>query len=177
VRIGIVLGLVTGLLLAGCDAAGQPAPSTTTLPGRTPAGTPAPSATPARTPPVTVDAPCPYADAAAVMDIVGQHVARTTVTKTTPHPGCSFYRPNAEKAAEISVSVLPSAKAAQTEAIRLTGPTANPVDSVGDGGTVAVTADGALLAVSKGPALVVVRINQRISLEAIELAKLVVAKL
>jgi len=177
VRIGIVLGLVTGLLLAGCDAPGQPAPSTTTLPRRTPAGTPAPSATPARTPPVTVDAPCPYADAAAVMDIVGQHVARTTVTKTTPHPGCSFYRPNAEKAAQISVSVLPSAEAARTEAIRLTGPTANPVDSVGDGGTVAVTADGALLAVSKGPALVVVRINQRISLEAIELAKLVVAKL
>ena len=56
-------------------------------------------------------------------------------------------------------------------------PAANPVDSVGDGGTVAITGDGAVLAVSDGPALVVVRINQRVSLEAVELAKLVVAKL
>jgi hypothetical protein len=47
---------------------------------------------------------------------------------------------------------------------------------VADGGTVAITAAGAVLAVSKGAALVVVRINQRISLEAIEIAKLVVAK-
>ena len=45
------------------------------------------------------------------------------------------------------------------------------------GGAVAITADGAVLAVSSGTALVVVRINQRISLEATELAKLVVATL
>jgi len=77
----------------------------------------------------------------------------------------------------VAVTVLASATAARTEAIRLTGPGANPVDSVADGGTVAITGAGAVLAVSKGPALVVVRINQRISLEAIELAKLVVARL
>jgi Domain of unknown function (DUF2020) len=185
VRIGIVLGLVTGLLLAGCDTAGggQAAPDrpTATAPTTAPTRTPpahTPPATPTRTPPpVTVDAACPYADAATVMDIVGQHIARTTVTKTRPHPGCAFYRPNQEKAAEVTVSVLPSATAAQTEAIRLTGPGANPVDSVADGGTVVITGDGAVLAVSKGRALVVVRINQRISLEAIELAKLVVATL
>ena len=34
-----------------------------------------------------------------------------------------------------------------------------------------------MLAVSKGAALVVVRINQRISLEAVEIAKLVAAKI
>ena len=191
VRIGIVLGLAAGLLLAGCDTAppeAAPAPTTTAVTLATPAPTPptttvtgptpapTPPTTPTRAPPVTVDGPCPYADAATVMDIVGQHIARTTVTKTTPHLGCAFYRPNAEKAAELSVSVLASATAAQTEAIRLTGPGANPVDSVADGGAVAITGDGAVLAVSKGSALVVVRINQRVSLEAIELAKLVVAK-
>jgi hypothetical protein len=178
VRLAIVLGLAAGLLLAGCDGGSQQAPPTSTAPlTRTPAPT-RPAVTPTRTPPpVTVDAPCPYADAATVMDIVGQHIARTTVTKTTPHPGCAFYRPDAEKAADVAVSVLASATAAQAEAIRLTGPGANPVDSVGDGGTVAITADGAVLAVSKGTALVVVRINQRISLEAIELAKRVVATL
>jgi hypothetical protein len=174
VRLAIVLGLAAGLV-AGCDTAGQEAPPA--APTRTAPPTTAP-VTPARTrPPVTVDARCPYAGAATVMDIVGQHIARTTVTSTTPHPGCAFYRPNGEKAADVAVSVLASAAAAQAEAIRLTGPGANPVDSVADGGTVAITGDGALLAVSKGRALVVVRINQRVSLEAIELAELVVARL
>jgi hypothetical protein len=181
VRLAIVLGLAAGLLLAGCDSAGQqaaPAPSAPAAPTRTPPAPPTPAMTPTRTPPpVTVDAPCPYADAATVMDIVGQHIARTTVTRTTPHPGCAFYRPDGEKAADVAASVLATPTAAQTEAIRLTGAGANPVDSVGDGGTVAITGDGAVLAVSKGRALVVVRINQRISLEAIELAKLVVATL
>jgi hypothetical protein len=173
VRLAIVLGLAAGLLLAGCDGgAGEAAPAPSTrvaTPTRTP-----PTRTP---PPVTVEAPCPYADAATVRDIVGQHIARVTVTRTTPHPGCAFYRPNGEKAADVAVSVLANPAAAQAEAIRLTGPTANPVDSVGDGGTVAITGDGATLAVSSGAALVVVRINQRVSLEAIELAKLVVATL
>ena len=178
-RLAIVLGLAAGLLLAGCgggDREAAPAPSTqATTPTHvvTPTRTP-PTRTP---PPVTVDAPCPYADAATVRDIVGQHIARVTVTRTTPHPGCAFYRPNGEKAADVAVSVLANSAAAQAEAIRLTGPTANPVNSVGDGGTVAITGDGATLAVSRGPALVVVRINQRVSLEAVELAKLVVATL
>ena len=183
-RLAIVLGLASGLLLAGCDAAGQQAPPTAptrTAPPAAPTRTASPPtapATPARTrPPVTADAPCPYAGAATVMDIVGQHITRTTVTSTTPHPGCAFYRPNGEKAADVAVSVLASATAAQAEAIRLTGPGANPVDSVADGGTVVITGDGALLAVSKSRALVVVRINQPVSLEAIELAKLVVARL
>ena len=180
-RLAIVLGLGAGLLLAGCDGGNReaaPAPSTqAATPTATRAATPT-RTPPTRTPPpVTVEAPCPYADAATVRDIVGQHIARVTVTRTTPHPGCAFYRPNGEKAADVAVSVLANPAAAQAEAIRLTGPTANPVDSVGDGGTVAITGDGATLAVSSGPALVVVRINQRVSLEAIELAKLVVATL
>lgn len=179
-RLAIVLGLA-GLLLAGCDGGDReaaPAPSTqAATPSSTRVATPT-RTPPTRTPqPVTVEAPCPYADAATVRDIVGQHIARVTVTRTTPHPGCAFYRPNGEKAADVAVSVLANPAAAQAEAIRLTGPTANPVDSVGDGGTVAITGDGATLAVSSGAALVVVRINQRVSLEAIELAKLVVATL
>jgi hypothetical protein len=183
VRIGIVLGLSAAVLLAGCDTATQDsaAPVPTTVPPTTTAApTPTASATTARPAPtrpaVTVDAPCPYADASTVMDIVGQHISRTTVTSTTPHPGCAFYRPNAEKAADIAVSVLPTAAAARAKAIAVPGRGANPVDTVGDGGTVAITASGTVLAVSKGAALVVVRINQTISLEAIEIAKLVVAK-
>jgi UPF0176 protein len=168
------------MLVAGCSstapiAAPTTPPARTTVPARTttPAPSPSPSPTP---PPVTVDGPCPYADSATVMDIVGQHITRSTVTSTRPHPSCAFYRPNGEKAADVRVSVLASAAAARDRATRLTGRDSNPVD-VGDGGTVAITDDGALLAVSAGKALVVVRINQRISLEATEIAKLVVARL
>jgi UPF0176 protein len=175
--------LAAGILLAGCDTATQdsaaPVPtiarSATTTPAR-PTTTPAPAPTPTR-PAVTVDGPCPYADRDTVMDIIGQHLLRTTVTSTTPHPGCAFYRPNAEKAVEIAVSVLPTAAAAQARAITLPGRGANPVQTVADGGTVAITGTGAVLAVSKGRTLVVVRINQPISLEAVEIAELVVAKI
>ncbi|HEV7657005.1 MAG TPA: DUF2020 domain-containing protein [Mycobacteriales bacterium] len=180
-RTGIVIGLALGVLLAGCDTASQDsaAPVPTTVAPTTAAPTTTTTAAkPTPTPPsVTVDGPCPYADTATVMDIIGQHLGRTTVTTTTPHPGCAFYRPNAEKAVEVTVSVLAGATAAQAQAIRIGGSGANPVTGVGDGGTVAIVAAGAVLAVSKGAALVVVRINQQISLEAIELAKLVVAKI
>ena len=178
-----MLGLAAGVLLSGCDSAGLDAAAPTAVAPTTTAAAPTkapvtttPKPAPTR-PAVTVDGPCPYADRATVMDIIGQHLDRTTVTSTTPHPGCAFYRPNAEKAAEIAVSVLPTAAAAQARALALPGKGANPVGTVADGGTVAITAGGAVLAVSKGAALVVVRINQRISLEAVEIAKLVAAKI
>jgi UPF0176 protein len=180
-----VIGLaVAGVFLAGCGA-GEPAAGPTTAPATTPPATTAPPppptttapATTAAPPAATVDGPCPYADAETVAGIVGQRISRTTVTRTRPHPGCAFYRGNGEKAADIAVSVLPDAAAAKARALAVPGAAANPVDTVGDGGAVAITDGGALLAVSKGPAVVVVRINQRISLEAVEIAKLVVASI
>lgn len=192
--------LATALLAAACSSPGAPgpsgaAPTAAALSGpssaagsgaggpagstpatRTPTGTTPTRATP--TPrPVTVDAPCPYAGAQVVADIVGQRIARTTVTRTRPHPGCAFYRPNGEQAAEVAVSVLASPAAARAQAVRVPGTAANPVDQVGDGGAVAVTGTGAVLAVAEGAALVVVRINQTSSLEATEIARLVVARI
>jgi hypothetical protein len=99
------------------------------------------------------------------------------VTPTRPYPGCTFYRPNGEAAADIAVSVLASPTAAQAKAIAVGGKAANPVNGLGDGGVVAITDDGAVLAVSTGRTLVVVRINQRISLEAKEIARAVLAGL
>lgn len=191
-RTSIVLA-VAALLAVGCSARdtelAAPSPATvpaalvTTVPAATPpvpptkAPTKAPTRTPTRTAaPVTVDGPCPYADAELMAGTVGQRIERVTVTRTRPHVGCAFYRPNGEKAADVAVSVLASAAAARAQAVRVPGRTANPVE-VGDGGAVAITDGGAVLAVSKGAALVVVRINQRISLEAVEIAKLVVARL
>jgi hypothetical protein len=129
------------------------------------------------TTPAAVDGACPYASAEQVAETVGQHIDRTTVTPTRPYPGCSFYRPNGEQAADVQVTVLATATAAQARAIAVGGRGANPVGRLGDGGVVALTPTGAVLAVSKGRALVVVRINQRISLEAREIAGYVVARL
>lgn len=183
----ILLG-VAALVAAGCadeSGGGAAAPATTaTTVAATPTPAPGTTARPTRTgaprpapPPVTVDAPCPYADAETVAGTVGQRISRITVTKTRPYVGCGYHRGDGEKAVDIAVSVLEDATAAQARALALPGRSANPVDGVGDGGAVAVTDAGTVLAVSKGPALVVVRINQRVSLEAVEIAKLVVAKL
>ena len=180
----ILLGLAA-LVAAGCaddSGGGVAAPATTTA--ATPTAAPSTTSRPTRTgaprpapPRVTVDAPCPYADADTVAETVGQRISRITVTKTRPYVGCGYYRGDGEKAVDIAVSVLKDPTAAQARAIALPGRSANPVDGVGDGGAVAVTDTGSVLAVSKGRALVVVRINQRVSLEAVEIAKLVVAKL
>lgn len=188
-----LLGLAALAVAGGAsctDTAGDPtAAPVTTIPATAPATTaastvpppaattPAPAATPSPTPPVTVEGPCPYADPATIADTIGQRIARTTVTRTSPYVGCAYYRGNGEKAVDIAVSVLVSPTAAQARALAVAGAAGNPVDGVGDGGAAAVTDTGAVLGVSKGRALVVVRINQRISLEAVEIAKLVVARL
>jgi hypothetical protein len=182
--VGLLALAVAGV--AGCarsadgSAATTAAAPTTTASAapRTTAARPAPKPKPKPTPkPVTVDAPCPYADRGTMAGTVGQRISRTTVTRTRPHVGCAFYRSSGEKAVDIAVSVLASPAAAQARAVAVAGAGANPVDRVGDGGAVRITDTGAVLGVSKGRALVVVRINQRISLEAVEIARLVVAKL
>jgi hypothetical protein len=111
-----------------------------------------------------------------VSDIVGQRLGRTTVTRTRPHVGCGYYRGDGEKAVDIAVSVLGSAAAAQARALAIPGAAANPVEDVADGGAAAVTDAGTVLAISEGRTLVVVRVNQRVPIEAVEIAKLVVAK-
>ena len=108
---------------------------------------------------------------------VGQHLERITVTKTKPYVGCAYYRPNGEKAVDIKVSVLGSAAAAKAKAAATAGRTSNPVEDVADGGSVAVVSDGTVIAVSEGAKLVVIKINQRVPIEAIEVAKFVVAKI
>jgi hypothetical protein len=174
---------VAAVVLAGCavgsapdTAARAPGP---TGPSRTSAATRTTPPVPAS--PTLVPSPypgrCPYTDAETIAGTVGQHIGRTTVTPTQPYPGCSFYRPNGELAVGVAVSVLPSAVQAQARAIAVGGQAANPVVGIGDGGVVRVGGDGAVLAVSQSRALIVVRINQRSSLEAKEIARYVLAGL
>jgi len=121
-------------------------------------------------PVVTRDAACPYLDTQFVMDTVGQHLQRTTVTTTRPE-ACAFYRPDAVLAAKVAGSQLSSAGAAADKIKEITGSGANPVTGIGDGGAVVITNDGAVLAVSSGSTLLVITINQQSSLETTELAK------
>lgn len=110
---------------------------------------------------------------------MGQRIARTTYT-TTSHellPGCTFYRPDGDPAVDVEVTHFPTAVEAQTAAIELGTPAANPVDDIGDGGVVLVTEDDALLAVTVQRTLLVVRINQASSLQARALAAVVAPKL
>jgi hypothetical protein len=176
-------------VLAGCGGGSASTAAAPTVTGPAPTVAPPPTTsrpasrtTPAKPPvrptppPSPVDGSCPYMASSQVQDTIGQHISRSTVTPTKPYPGCAFYRPNGERAADVQVSVLATAQAAQARAIALGGRSANPVN-VGDGGVVVLTDTGATLAASKGKALVVIRINQRISLEARELATYVVAHL
>lgn len=149
---------------ASRDLAGQP-----TLPKAT--------VTRAKPAPSTVEGTCPYVPTSMVMDTIGQHLTRTTVISTVPHPGCAFYRPDSALAAQITVTDLANPIAAQNSALAKTGKDANPVTGIGDYGVVAIVDDGALLAVTKGPTLVVIKINQQSSLEAKLIAKAVVAAL
>lgn len=125
---------------------------------------------------MTRDAACPYLDTDFVMQTVGQHIARTTVTTTHPE-SCAFYRPDGALAVKVDGSQLSSASAAASKVREVTGSAANPVTGLGDGGAVTITANGAVLATSSGNALLVVSINQQSSLEATELARRYLAHL
>jgi len=126
---------------------------------------------------VTVVASCPYASDHDAAGTVGQKVLQTTVTRTVPYPSCTFYGLDGLPTLHIAVTVLPTATAAQDQAVATGGGSADPVTGIADGGVVKVTNSGTTLAVSKGRALVVVEINQMSSLEAEEIARLVVVRL
>jgi hypothetical protein len=168
-------------LLAACDNStadaggrGTDGPATTSPARSQPT---LPSTKPTTRPVTTTEGPCPYVDTATVMNTIGQHLARSTVTSTRPHPSCAFYRPDGGLAAQITVSEEPNPVAAQNLALERAGQSANPVDGIGDYGAVTITDEGALLAVTKARTLVVVQINQKSSLQAKEIARIVVGKL
>lgn len=154
----------------GSAAGSNPASAQPTLPKATDARTPTAAPTP-------VDGPCPYLTTDVAMNTVGQHLTRTTVTATKPHPSCAFYRPDGGLAIQITVSQEANPIAAQNGAVTRVGKDANPVNGIGDYGVVAIVDDGALLAVTQGPTLVLVKINQKSSLEAKEIATSVIEAL
>lgn len=142
-----------------------------------------PPATPTATPPATpVPGPCPYLDTALVADTVGQHIQSTTTTTGEPLPGCSFLRSDGALAVDISVFDAGDPTAARFAVDEVISEGALPVVSaakggVGDGGVVLVDPTRTTLTISAGSVVVLVELNQPSSLEAVTLARELVAAL
>lgn len=180
VLVSRILTLATLALVSGCGATAMRAGSNGASEG---AGSPTTSATPTVTlapTPETVEQDCPYLDTATVQDTVGQQTPTVTTTGVPggPPPTCTFLKPNDEAAATVEVSQATDAIAAQTAAVqRVAGIGGTAVDDIADGGGIASTDGGTVLAVADGTLVVVVTINQASSLQARELAQAVVAVL
>lgn len=136
---------------------------------------PTPKPTPTK-PVETHDGTCPYLATDFVELTIGQRLARTTVTTAEP-PGCAFYRPDAEVAASVTPTRAASLRDARLKVLAAVGDSGNPLPDLGDGGVVKVVEDGAVLAVSRGTLVVVVRINQQSSLQATEVGRKVLEML
>jgi hypothetical protein len=174
-----LLSMIVGAALAGCSS-GVPAPKPVPMESTT-APTTEPTTAPTTTqqhsnPVVTRDGACPYFSTDFAQQTVGQHLVRSTVTTTQPYHGCTLYRPDGAPAITVTVTIYATPLAAQEKAVSVLGAGANPTD-VGDRGTVAIVADGAKLAASKGRYLLLVVINQQSSLQAHDLAAAVAAKI
>ncbi len=126
---------------------------------------------------MTTEQDCPYLDTAFVEDTVGQQTPTVTTTGVPggPPPGCTFAKPNGEPAAAVEITRAADPIAARTAAVeRVAGIGGTAVDDVADGGGIAVGDGQTVLAVADGVLVVVVTINQESSLQAREIALVVV---
>ncbi len=178
-RLPIVIGLV--LTVAGCatTTAGDPAAPTiseqTTVQAapttRPPAVSP-PDATPAR------DGKCPYLDTDFAAETNGQQVSKVRLSADEP-PACFFYRGDGDE--QLRVQVLSAADPAVAKALvdRVT-PVATSDPASLDGGWEGgkqPTDSGAVFAVAKGGAAVVVVTNQKQTIKASVVAERVITTL
>ncbi|MCW2583354.1 MAG: hypothetical protein JWQ53_2144, partial [Klenkia sp.] len=180
----VTAALLAALVLTGCgagqeDPTADPAATSTATSSGPGTGTPGATA-PTAAEPVTTEQDCPYLDTATVQDTVGQQTPTVTTTGVPggPPPSCTFDKPNGEAAATVEIGRATDPVAARTAAVqRVAGIGGTAVDDVADGGGIATTDGGTVLAVADGTLVVVVTINQESSLQARELALVVTAAL
>ena len=205
IRAGLAALLVT-CALAGCTSAPTPeiindttidSTVTSTVPPSTSGYTPPPALTVTPLPPGfpprpgEVEGGCPYISSLQVQNIVGSHVARTTMQTGTVPEGCRFYfyAPPYQAIADIVFSQLDSHTAAYNAAITLaragTDATGKPSIAPGVDAVLFRTQffgpDGArdwACAFAVGKALVVVHTDRfDTSFPALELARVIASKL
>ncbi|MGQ0839967.1 DUF2020 domain-containing protein [Actinokineospora sp.] len=166
------------LALAACatePTAQEPIPRVSTPVGQ-PTAPPAPVAPPAPEP--TADGPCPYLDNATVADANGQRVTKVRTSADKPQPACFFYRPDGS--VQLTVRVYAGdpgvAKAIVDEAAPIA--TSNPAQSPAGWKGGSLSGDkGAVYAVAKAEAAVVVSTNQEQTIKARRITETVIENL
>lgn len=168
--------LLTLAAIGGCatQLAGKALPVT---PARPPSSTvvaaPPPEPTPAER------APCPYLDAGFVEQTNGQRVGKTQISTDEPHPACFFYRPDGDEQLRVRVVVdvdPATARAIVDRAVPVD--TSDPATLPGgwEGGK-QPTDSGAVFAVHKDGAAVIVVSNQRQTIKVSRVAERVITAL
>jgi hypothetical protein len=167
----LVLALGTLAVLAtGCSQ--QPAP---------PSSAPAATSTAAQPPPEPQPAgpgPCPYLTTPFVADANGQHVSKVQTSADRPHPACFFYALSGKL--QLTVQVYVGDPAVAKALVDKSAPlsSSNPAnDPAGWQGGSEPTDTGAVYAVAKGGAAVVVTTNQQQTVKARTVAKQTISAL
>lgn len=166
-------------VLAGCSTPG----TVTGTPSTTNPASPTTSARPPKLPAAPEPAltrDCPYLDAEFVAAANGQRVDRTQISRPAqgPHPSCFFFRPDG--GLQLSVRVYVGEPAVAMGLVDQAAPIAesDPADqpSGWNGGSL-VTGAGAVYAVAKDGAAVLVTTNQGQTIKARRVAERVIATL
>lgn len=174
-----VLVALLAVAVAGCaptNSATTESTTATTSAASTP-GTPAGPVLPAEPRP-TANGPCPYLPAGEVEEANGQRVSKVRISADTPHPTCFFYR--ADGSVQLTARVYVGEPAVAKLVVDTAAPvdSANPADSpAGWRGGAQRTDDGAVYAVAKAGAAVVVTTNQQQTIKARRVTELTIAAL
>jgi hypothetical protein len=154
------------IVLAACNNESAADDPTVVAPDETPTSTAPPAAQPPAAPEPAADGPCPYLERAFVEDTNGQHVGDIKISGDDP-PACFFYRPDG--GVQVLVRVYKGDAAVAKALVDQAAPvdTSNPAELAGGwAGGAQPTDDGAVYAVAKDAAAVVVTTNQEQTIKA-----------
>ncbi|MGX7823733.1 DUF2020 domain-containing protein [Actinokineospora sp. 24-640] len=172
-RVILVLPLIA---LAACSAEPGQATAPTTTPTAPATSVDAPVTAPPAPEP-SADGPCPYLDDADVADANGQRVSAVRISADDP-PACFFYRADGD--VQLAVRIYQGEPAVATAVVDAAVPvaTSNPARSPAgwQGGSLSGD-DGAVYAVAKDGAAVVVTTNQEQTIKARRITETVIDSL
>ncbi|SDY79193.1 protein of unknown function [Saccharopolyspora shandongensis] len=175
-RAMLALG-ITAALTTACSQTSQSAPTSTPPTSTTPITT----TTPVQLPPdpqPTGAGPCPYLTNTFVADANGQRVSKVQISADKPHPACFFYALTGEL--QLTVRAYSGDPAVAKALVDKAAPvdTSNPAtDEAGWQGGYQSTEGGAVYAVAKDGAAIIVTTNQKLTVKARTVAKQAIAAL
>ncbi|MEV0677001.1 DUF2020 domain-containing protein [Actinosynnema sp. NPDC050436] len=177
-RIALPSLLVLGAL-AACGTGGPATPAAATPPAAssTPSSAPAPAGPPP-VPEPAAEGTCPYLESTTVAQANGQLVVKVRLSADQPRPACFFYA-NATDV-QLSVWVFEGEEKAAKAVVDRAAPVADssPASApAGWKGGSLTGGEGAVYAVAKGGAAVVVTSNQQQTIKAKRIAETVIGNL